>query len=359
MSELPKIKKGAINFVWGAGKTYAGVQDQIFGLLEKELPPGSVFHTVEDVVEDSVSISLFIRQGRDELSYRVPADIVMAHGIADKRYFHIQNFNTGKPIANEYEYLFIPGQWHVNRIVESRYRRNPGWQMTVPDDRIVKTGWLRLDALIEDEAKGDKEPHHWLRVLWAPTHNVTKGSTEEKVPSSYPGFRDHMNDISPFHIFRVSLHPRNRSDKDPTVGQLSWADVVISDFGTMVYEAWALGKPVIFPRWCMDVESIITKHPRSAEAFIFRNRIGLHADSIEEMREMLAEIQNAVIGNRLTRLIKRGLRLKRPRKSAADFRGPGVAEFIDHYVDPTHRGQDARHVADVLTKIAIERGLVE
>lgn len=359
MNNRPKLKKGAINFVWGAGKTYAGVQNQLFGLLETHLPPGSVAHTYEDVAQDSVSISLFIRPGREGLSRRVPADIVMAHGIADKRYFHIQDADTGLPIANDFEYLFVPGQWHVNRIIESRYRRNPGWQMTVPDERIVKTGWLRLDALIEDEAKGDKEPHHWLRVLWAPTHNIKKGSTEEKVPSSYPGFRDHMNDISPFHIFRVSLHPRNRSDKDPTTGQLSWADVVISDFGTMVYEAWALGKPVIFPRWCMDVESLITKHPRSAESFIFRNRIGLHADSIEEMQAMLAQIQNAVIGNRLTRLIKRGLRIKRPSKSAADFRGPGVAEFIDHYVDPTHRGKDAKHVADILVQIAIQRGLIE
>jgi len=35
----------------------------------------------------------------------------------------------------------------------------------------------------------------------------------------------------------------------PTMQPLVDADVVIADAGSTIYEAWALGKPVIFPDW--------------------------------------------------------------------------------------------------------------
>ena len=120
----------------------------------------------------------------------------------------------------------------------------------------------------------------------------------------------------------------------------------------MVYEAWALGKPVIFPRWAMDVETLINRNPLSAESYIYRNRIGLHPESLEEMQAMLDHIQNVLIGNRLTRLFKRVTRIKTNRKDASDLRGPGVKEFIAHYVDPERQGNDARRTAEVLVEIA-------
>ena len=120
----------------------------------------------------------------------------------------------------------------------------------------------------------------------------------------------------------------------------------------MVYEAWALGKPVIFPRWAMDVETLINRNPLSAESYIYRNRIGLHPESLEEMQDMLDHIQNVLIGNRVTRLLKRVIRIKTNRKDASDLRGPGVKEFIAHYVDPERQGNDARRTAEVLVEIA-------
>jgi hypothetical protein len=127
---------------------------------------------------------------------------------------------------------------------------------------------------------------------------------------------------------------------------------VISDFGTMVYEAWALGKPVIFPRWAMDVETLINRNPLSAESYIYRNRIGLHPESLEELQEILDHIQQQIIGNRITRILKRITRIKTRRKDASDLRGQGVKEFIAHYVDPAQQGNDAKRTADVLAEIA-------
>jgi hypothetical protein len=356
------LRPGAINFCWGFGKTYVNVQEQIFGLIEAQFGPGIVTHTIEDAVQGAVNLSLFIRQGREkDDAHKVTADVILAHGIADKRYFFTQDSETSLPLANEYEYLLVPGSWHVNRLIEGTYRRNPHYQITVEQKQIKKVGWLRLDSLIQESAKRDKEPHHRLRVLWAPTHNVVPGTNDKKIDeiatSSFPGFKPHVKEMASRYIFRVSLHPRNRSDRTPTGNQLVWSDVVISDFGTMVYEAWALGKPVIFPRWCIDVETLINRNPLSAESFIYRNRIGLHPETKEEMNEMLAEIQSAIVGNSLTRFIKRVTRIKKSRKSASDLRGKGVSEFIDHYVDPTHRGSDAARTAQVLAEIAQEKGL--
>jgi hypothetical protein len=355
------LRPGAINFYWGFGKTYTGVQKQIFDLIEAELPPGVVTHTVEEAIDGAVNLSLFIRQGRElDDAHRVTADVILAHGIADKRYFFTQDSTTSLPLANEYEYVLVPGSWHVNRLIEGMYRRNPHYQITLERDQIKKVGWLRLDPLIAESVHKDTEPHHRLRVLWAPTHNVKPGSNEKSVdelaPSSLPGFKVHVKQIAARYIFRVSLHPRNRSDRTPTGNKLVWSDAVISDFGTMVYEAWALGKPVIFPRWAIDVETLITRNPLSAESYIYRNRIGLHPESFEEMLAMLDEIQNELIGNRFIRLAKRITRVKKTRKSSVDLRGDGVAKFIDHYVDPTNRGNDARRTADVLAQIAHDKG---
>jgi len=356
------LRSGAINFCWGFGKTYVNVQEQIFGLIEAQFAPGVVTHTIEDAVQGAVNLSLFIRQGREkDDAHKVAADVILAHGIADKRYFFTQDSDTSLPLANEYEYLLVPGSWHVNRLIEGTYRRNPHYQITVEQKQIKKVGWLRLDSLIKESATQDKEPHHRLRVLWAPTHNVVPGTNDKKIDeiatSSFPGFKQHVKETASRYIFRVSLHPRNRSDRTPTGSQLVWSDVVISDFGTMVYEAWALGKPVIFPRWCIDVETLINRNPLSAESYIYRNRIGLHPESKEEMNQILDAIQNEVIGNSITRLVKRISRINRPHKAAIDLRGNGVSEFIDHYVDPTYRGNDSRRTAEVLMQIALEKGL--
>lgn len=359
MSESLKhdLKPGAINFCWIYSKTYANVQEQIFNLIEAQLPPGSVSHSIEDAVNGAVNLSLFIRQGRElEDAHRVPADVILAHGIADKRYFFSQDSTTSLPLANEYDFLLVPGAWHVNRLIEGTYRKNPHYQIKVLESQIKKVGWLRLDPLISESKVRDNEPHHRLRLLWAPTHNVIPRTNEQTVdalaPSSLPGFKPHVKQMAARYIFRVSLHPRNRSDRKPTGSQLVWSDVVISDFGTMVYEAWALGKPVIFPRWAMDVETLINRNPLSAESYIYRNRIGLHPETLEEMQEILDQIQHKIIGNQITRTLKRITRIKTRRKDASDLRGPGVREFIAHYVDPAQQGNDAKRTADVLAEIA-------
>jgi hypothetical protein len=336
MTHQLKPSPASINFVWQHHRNYAYIQEQIFELIEAHLPVGTVVHTVGDAVEGSLSLTLFIRQSREEIA-ATPADIVMAHGIADKRYLFIVG-SDGLPLVNRFKYVFVPGAWHVNRLVEGRYRRNPKYQLTLQDNQIRKVGWLRLDPMIAATNRGATKTHRRLKVLWAPTHNTISTSDSELSPSSFPAFKKHL----PWLYFKfkteVSLHPRNRGTKTPTTEKLMSCDVVISDFGTMVFESWALGKPVIFPRWCIDVRTLIERNPLSAEAYIYRNRIGLHPDSPREMHRILRDINQ-----------------KRRKDTTYDTRGNRVAEFIDHYIDPEHRGLDAERTANELISILGEK----
>lgn len=337
MTSHPNPPRASINFVWQHHRNYAYIQEQIFGLIEECLPKGTVIHTVGDAVEGALSLSLFIRQSREEIA-ATPVDIVMAHGIADKRYFFIVG-SDGLPLVNRFKYVFIPGDWHVNRLIEGRFRRNPKYQLTLQDNQIRKVGWLRLDPMIKATKDLAPATNRRLKVLWAPTHNTISSSKSdsELSPSSFPAFKKHLPWMYIKHKTDVSLHPRNRGTKSPTTKKLIDSDVVISDFGTMVFESWALGKPVIFPRWCIDVETLMERNPLSAEAYIYRNRIGLHPETPKDMHQMLRDINR-----------------KRVQNSNLDMRGSGVAEFIDHYIDPAERGFDAMRTAQELISILSE-----
>lgn len=334
MTHHTKPAPASINFVWQHHRNYAYIQEQIFGLIEEHLPTGTVVHTVGDAAEGALSLSLFIRQSREAIA-ATPVDIVLAHGIADKRYFFIVG-SDGLPLVNKFKYVFIPGDWHVNRLVEGRFRRNPKYQLTLQDTQIRKVGWLRLDPMITASVNRPQKSHRRLRVLWAPTHNTITStkSDSELSPSSFPKFKQHLPLLYLKHVVDVSLHPRNRGTKTPTIEKLISCDAVISDFGTMVFESWALGKPVIFPRWCIDVKTLMERNPLSAEAYIYRNRIGLHPESPREMHQMLRNINR-----------------KRISDPNYDARGNRVAEFIDHYIDPEQRGFDAARTANELLKI--------
>ena len=135
-----------------------------------------------------------------------------------------------------------------------------------------------------------------------------------------PLFEEHF-DLS------VSLHPRNRDDKQPTQHSLLECDYVISDFGTMVYEAWALGKPVIFPHWLIGDR--IKRHlRRTAEAHVFEERLGLHAASPQQIVDFVRD------------------------GAGIDAR---TAAFMDDYLAPEFAGRSGERVAAVLRDLATGR----
>jgi CDP-glycerol glycerophosphotransferase (TagB/SpsB family) len=132
--------------------------------------------------------------------------------------------------------------------------------------------------------------------------------------------------LSRFAWIDVSVHPRNRTDRTPTGASMPRADIVVADFGTTVYEAWALGKPVIFPRWLL-ADRIAEYMPSSAESHIFSERIGYHPDSFDELVDIVRS------GPVLT---------------------PDVRSFMDDYLAPQYFGASSARVAEVLSAIAAQ-----
>jgi hypothetical protein len=266
-----------VNFSRSLSANYAQIQDEIGGAVFRHLPEGAVTFTDRAYREGAVNFTLFIRDH---------ADVILSHGLADKRYFFRREEEGPRERSlNRFEHVLVPGEWMKDRVLGTK-------DVTLRPDQVHVVGWPRLDLLIEQQAAYDAadipRTERRPRVLWAPTHDYRKRGPEQKSTSSYPDFEQHLPALEEHFDVQVSLHPRNRKDKRPTSDQLLWADYVVSDFGTMVYEAWALGKPVFFPYWIMG-ELIIEYLKGSAEAQIFSERIGYHADSIDELVAMLRE----------------------------------------------------------------------
>jgi len=253
-------------------QNYEEVQQQLNRLVQKELPQGSYIESTKENKAECLNFSWFIRN---------KPDVLMSHGVADKDYYYIED-EDGKLYINSLKALLVPGEWMKKKLLRSK-------KVTLTEEQIIVCGWPRLDELrklqADVEVSSTKEK---IQLLWAPTHDKRKWGEEQKSTSSYPDFKVYAEELKKRYWLEESLHPRNRQDKKPTIDKLLEANVVVSDFGTMVYEAWALGKPVIFPRWILqDRVQMYIKY--SAEAYIFENNIGYHPRSYEEMLSILDE----------------------------------------------------------------------
>ena len=74
----------------------------------------------------------------------------------------------------------------------------------------------------------------------------------------------------------------------PTIQPLVDADVVIADAGSTIYEAWALGKPVIFPDWLVR-DGVLNRFKGTFEAKCYADNLGYHAKSFKHLLELIPE----------------------------------------------------------------------
>ena len=208
---------------------------------------------------------------------------MMSHGVADKSYLFRLDPKGGLEI-NKYRTVCVPGDWLKKRILSDP-------KLELEDSQIKVVGWPRIDSLLAEQRNLnliDKFRRYLhkrkIKVLWAPTHDG--GQKTGSPVSSFPSFLRYKETLQQLFDFSVSLHPAQRNGGMPTFQSLLDADVVISDRGTMVYEAWALNKPVIFPSWIIG-DGNREKNTGSAESFIFRKKIGFHAQSFDEMIDLI------------------------------------------------------------------------
>jgi len=123
----------------------------------------------------------------------------------------------------------------------------------------------------------------------------------------------------------VALHPAHNNGV-PTIQKLIDAQVVIADHGSTVYEALALGKPVIIPDWIVK-QGVMRYFLGSFEALIFEQDFCYHACDIDHLLELIE-----VAG-------KRGI-------------DPRTQNFIDAIFPPALRGTSGQVTAEILRGLA-------
>jgi len=251
-----------INFVIG---------DSVYRNVMREMSEPVRFHISSSVVNttalnDAVNVHFFTPRDQnygENVDFDKGIKVFLPHGISDKGY------RTGKSLK-EFDFICVSGPFWVEKLTDEG----------IPGEKIFMGGYPKLDSVFSER----KNLHHTNKkpiVLYAPTHTNSRGCayielTEDMI--KLPGYVDYI----------PSLHPYNNPDHLTTTKQLIHADVVISDIGSLVWEAWALGIPVVFPDWVVK-ERLIAALPTTLTAHIYREGIGYHANSLEEISEQVCK----------------------------------------------------------------------
>lgn len=203
--------------------------------------------------------------------------IFVSHGIADK------NWRNSNKVGGSsgFNHIFVSGPAWTYRLKVSNVNKR----------RIIEVGYTKLDPIFNGEIEDawPKESEGKIRVLWAPTHGGG-GEGKAQISNAKAGARRSTHhhrelildalDSDEFYVVEA-CHPRHRPDGKSTLQEYVGADVVIADGGSTIYEAWALGLPVVFPTWLTG--SAMTYNRRTFEAEIYRDKVGRHCEEPEHL----------------------------------------------------------------------------
>lgn len=203
-----------------------------------------------------------------------PNDVFISHGIGDKNYWKgskLEGFN----------YAFCPGPVWEKRMRKTGY-----------NGEIFITGYTKLDPIFQGLYKKTKRDKPY--IVWLPTHGY---SNKHKGRSSFPFFEKYIKEIPDIYEFGNGMHPTTKMNLNkkqiPTIQELVDADVVIADAGSTLYEAWAIGKPVVFPDWICkkDVMEHFKSDTQNLEYQVYSKNIGYHA---KDMNSLIYLIEKAL-----------------------------------------------------------------
>jgi hypothetical protein len=274
------------------------------------------FYQVEGGVEniiDRVTFDKAYLKGELEVGKKV--NVFMSHGIADKNY---RNYNSIK----DFDYVCTSGPLWTQKYIDQG----------VPSRRILEIGYPKLDPLFNGEIESVANHHNKIKVLWAPTHGGKDSGNPDL--SSYPMCYDIAKKFPSEFEVTISPHPRHKHDKGVTLQELLSCDVVISDTGSLVYEAMIMGKPVVFPTYLIE-RGMRRKYsnPKNFENYIFTHKIGYHANSPKELIDLTYLASKA------------GLDKK-------------ARQFAEGILPTEYRGTSGKRVAEALSSIDIENRII-
>lgn len=300
-----------VNFVYVGRDHLRGLEQEFARGIGAALPGWTSTESVLRTKKMAVNVTFFI--------YR-RAHIMMSHGVADKNYL-LRRDPAGGFEAEKYRYVCVPGDWMKRKLLQTN-------GLSLSEDAVRVVGWPRIDNLIAAAAeRATRSPprrhsgRKSIKVLWAPTH---QGGGDDGYPvSSYPGLLRYEPALSVLFDYDRALHPSLVPGQPSTFDKLLDADVVIADRGTLVYEAWALGKPVIFPSWLIGAGNR-SKALGSAENLIHTQKIGSHADSFDDMVSMIQSV---------------------------DSLGPDVTSFMQDYLPERTLGKSYNLIAETVADV--------
>lgn len=240
--------------------------------------------------------------------------VFASHGIADK------GWRPGHKVADQFDIDLVSGPLYAEMAIATG----------MPAHRVFVVGYPKLDPLIGRERS--KSPDGRIRVLWAPTHGGGGEHDRRRSSgrSSWGSLASLAGDLDEamFDVI-VAPHPRHRQDRRATFDEYLEADVVIADGGSTMYEAWALGLPVVFPTWMTGAghASALT-----LEADIYRRRVGRHAQIPGVLPDLLFE-------------------------AAVEGITAAEEEFVEPILPAELRGCSGRLHAEVLDELADRHGV--
>lgn len=207
-----------------------------------------------------------------------PRDVFCSHGIGDKNYW------IASRIAG-YNHAMVPGPAWKERIEAGREAAGFGGEVHV-------VGYTKLDPVFQGEYAKQPRESGKPYVVWAPTHGY---NNKYKGRSSYPQCLKLIKEIEATGLYDtcLALHPTSRMNRrrkqNVSLQELVDADVVIADAGSTLYEAWALGKPVVFPDWICkdDVLGHFKRDPENLEYQIYDKGIGYHAQDMKHLIKLI------------------------------------------------------------------------
>lgn len=267
-----------INFIY-ENNLYYNVLDSLYDPIIKYLPNESYKKSFK-YEEGCLNVSCFVD------SPNIPKKgVFMSHGIADK------SWRNGSRVS-PYDYICVSGDlWKEKMIREG-----------IAEDKIWVVGYTKLDPIFASYnhiSHDDKK----INVLYAPTHNARADKFPDEVClSCYPRLDKHfLNKPNNIEI-KSSLHPANKEKHETTFDLYNWADVVVSGSSSTLYEALSLGIPVVFPDWLVKSQ-IMSVYSNSFEDKIYREKIGYHANSIEDFWSKIEYANNNGIDEKTSNFI--------------------------------------------------------
>lgn len=249
-----------INFV-NVSENYKNAVDNIHSSVKDVLG----YYTENSVSLDGcINVHSFVEEVYlNRVNFNKGINVFLSHGVADK------NHRTSESLAC-YDYCIVEGDWILKKLINEGYA----------ESKIIIGGYPKFYKLnkLKKEKISDSN-----NILFAPTHTAYHSSKCSLYNFNYTRY---LSKISGNVV--VSEHPADNDDYIGTLNKLVDAKCVISDWSSMIYEAWSLDLPVIFFDWLLK-DHIVKGYPNSAEAYIYENSIGRHAQNIDEVDSLVQD----------------------------------------------------------------------